>query len=173
MNMFGFDEAEYIYSIDSYMSSHLSYSVNMERHIHDVVEFIEFSGFDVYEEFDDFTINSIMEDPSYIQLNKQTNKIIVESKEDINKAYRETITKIENMSKVKSKKNIKCSIKKCKNKSLRNNICRRHLILNKDHRCVYNKCLNLKSISTVKSPNIKKYNEFCVRHAKAKRLGLF
>lgn len=170
------------------MFSHLSYSVNMERHIHDVVEFIEFSGFDVYEEFDDFTINSIMSDSYYTQLNEQpndnisiksaesvesNNKINDESVEDINKAYRETITKIENMSKVKSKKNIKCSIKKCKNKSLRNNICRRHLILNKDHRCVYNKCLNLKSISTVKSPNIKKYNEFCVRHAKAKRLGLF
>lgn len=170
------------------MFSHLSYSVNVERHIHDVVEFIEFSGFDVYEEFDDFTINSIMSDSYYTQLNEQpndnisiksaesvesNNKINDESVEDINKAYRETITKIENMSKVKSKKNIKCSIKKCKNKSLRNNICRRHLILNKDHRCVYNKCLNLKSISTVKSPNIKKYNEFCVRHAKAKRLGLF
>lgn len=170
------------------MFNHLSYSVNVERHIHDVVEFIEFSGFDVYEEFDDFTINSIMSDSYYTQLNEQpndnisiksaesvesNNKINDESVEDINKAYRETITKIENMSKVKSKKNIKCSIKKCKNKSLRNNICRRHLILNKDHRCVYNKCLNLKSISTVKSPNIKKYNEFCVRHAKAKRLGLF
>lgn len=170
------------------MFSHLSYSVNMERHIHDVVEFIEFSGFDVYEEFDDFTINSIMSDSYYTQLNEQpndnisiksaesvesNNKINDEPAEDINKAYRETITKIENMSKVKSKKNIKCSIKKCKNNSLRNNICRRHLILNKDHRCVYNKCLNLKSISTVKSPNIKKYNEFCVRHAKDKRLGLF
>ena len=170
------------------MFSHLSYSVNMERHIHDVVEFIEFSGFDVYEEFDDFTINSIMSDSYYTQLNEQpndnisiksaelvesNNKINDDPAEDINKAYRETITKIENMSKVKSKKNIKCSIKKCKNNSLRNNICRRHLILNKDHRCVYNKCLNLKSISTVKSPNIKKYNEFCVRHAKDKRLGLF
>lgn len=170
------------------MFSHLSYSVNTESYINNVVKFIEFSGFDVYEEFDDFTINSIMSDSYYSQLNEQpndnisiksaesvesNNKINDEPAEDINKAYRETITKIENMSKVKSKKNIKCSIKKCKNKSLRNNICRRHLILNKDHRCVYNKCLNLKSISTVKSPNIKKYNEFCVRHAKAKRLGLF
>lgn len=98
--------------------------------------------------------------------------MIEESGFDIEKEFDDfTISSIMNDTEVNNntrKENIPCLFSKCKNKALRNNICRRHLLLKKENRCSIEKCLNLKSISLTTKQ--KKYNDLCVKHKKSKRL---
>lgn len=215
MNMFGFDEIDqldqfdqflelseisdinenstsncmdYIYSLDSYIAKRSTYEVDRESYINDVVSFIESSGFDVYKEFDDFTIESIMLDPYYIKLSEEfikpldpileqkvSEEIILESDESISDCDTE-VEEVENGDKVKSCVSIKekkeimsCHLHHCNNKALRNNTCRLHLVLDKNNTCIVENCINLKSISSKKN---KRYNDLCVKHTKSKRLKI-
>jgi hypothetical protein len=215
MNMFGFDEIDqfdqfsefsqlseisdinenstsngmdYIYSLDSYIAKRSTYEVDKESYINAVVGFIESTGFDVYKEFDDFTIESIMTDQYYINLSEEFNQhickknvskkivseeVVLESDESISDCDQDydNDRKVENDEKVKvvKKETISCYLDHCSNKALRNNTCRLHLVLNKENICIMENCINLKSISSKKN---KRYNDLCVKHTKSKRLKI-
>jgi hypothetical protein len=143
MNMLNFDDIESIYCPDSFMT-----------YIENIVNNIEQSGFDVYEELDEFTINSILKEPIHESYDLVFSERTIESKMECGS---EESTDFEDG---------KCNYKKCDNKSLRDNTCRMHLLLNKENKCIVEKCNNLKSRSNKKS---KKYNDLCTRHLKYNR----